>query len=131
MMTASDPQTERLFAALPIQDAPAMARLHARLADEAQREGILDVAYRTLDTPVGTLLLAATEQGLVKVAYAVQDHDAVLRQLAEQHQPAHPERPGPPGRDRAGRSRSTSPAGGPGSTCRWTGGCRRDSGARC
>jgi methylated-DNA-[protein]-cysteine S-methyltransferase len=86
-MTASDPQTGRLFAALPIQDAPAMARLHERLVEQAQREGILDVAYRTLDTPVGRLLLAATGQGLVKVAYAVQDHDAVQRQLAEHISP--------------------------------------------
>lgn len=86
-MTASDPQTGRLFAALPIQDVPAMARLHERLVEQAQREGILDVAYRTLDTPVGRLLLAATGQGLVRVAYAVQDHDAVLRQLAEHISP--------------------------------------------
>ena len=81
MMTASD--QERLFAALSARDTPVMNRLHARLADEAQREGVLDVAYRTLDTPVGRLLLAATEQGLVKVAFSVQDHDAVLRQLAD------------------------------------------------
>ncbi|GAA2090865.1 methylated-DNA--[protein]-cysteine S-methyltransferase [Actinomadura alba] len=86
-MTASVPQTGRLFAALPDQDAPAMARLHERLVDRAQREGILDVAYRTLDTPVGSLLLAGTGQGLVKVAYAVQDHDAVLRQLADSVSP--------------------------------------------
>jgi methylated-DNA-[protein]-cysteine S-methyltransferase len=84
-MTASDPG--RLFVALPTQDAPAMARLHERLADQAQREGVLDVAYRTLDTPVGRLLLAATGQGLVKVAYAVQDHDAVLVQLADSISP--------------------------------------------
>jgi methylated-DNA-[protein]-cysteine S-methyltransferase len=85
MMTASDPGS--LFAALPAQDAPAMARLHERLADQAQREGILDVAYRTLDTPVGRLLLATTERGLVRIAYAVQDHDAVLRQLADSVSP--------------------------------------------
>ncbi|MFC7648417.1 hypothetical protein ACFQX6_54210 [Streptosporangium lutulentum] len=85
--SASDSRTGRLFAALPVQDAPAMARLHERLIDRAQREGILDVAYRTLDSPVGTLLLAATAQGLVKIAFAVQDHDAVLRQLAERVSP--------------------------------------------
>ena len=49
--------------------APVPAHLHARLAAEAEREGILDVAYRTVDTPVGTLLLAATPAGLVRVAY--------------------------------------------------------------
>jgi methylated-DNA-[protein]-cysteine S-methyltransferase len=93
-MTASDPQTGRLFAALPIQDAPTMARLHERLIKQAQHEGILDVAYRTLETSVGTLLLAATGQGLVRVAYAVQDHDAVLRQLAERVSPRILKAPG-------------------------------------
>jgi methylated-DNA-[protein]-cysteine S-methyltransferase len=58
-------------------------RLHERLTDAAQREGLLDLAYRTLDSPVGPLLLAATEQGLVKVAFDRQDHDAVLAGLAE------------------------------------------------
>ncbi|GAA1283433.1 methylated-DNA--protein-cysteine methyltransferase [Planotetraspora silvatica] len=87
MTTASDPQAGRLFAALPTQDAPAMARLHERLVDEAQREGVLDLAYRTMDTPVGRLLLASTVQGLVKVAFAIQDHDAVLRRLADDVSP--------------------------------------------
>ncbi|SDJ45705.1 methylated-DNA--[protein]-cysteine S-methyltransferase [Nonomuraea jiangxiensis] len=77
----------RLFAALPARDAAAMARLRARLAEQAQHEGILDVAYRTLDTPVGSLLLAATAQGLVRVAFDVQGHDAALRQLAGQVSP--------------------------------------------
>ena len=58
-------------------------RLRARLAAAADAEGILDVAYRTLDTPVGPLLLAATEQGLVRVAYPNQGHDAVLQALAD------------------------------------------------
>ncbi|HEX4250944.1 MAG TPA: methylated-DNA--[protein]-cysteine S-methyltransferase [Pseudonocardia sp.] len=60
-----------------------MARLRGRLAVEAEREGLLDVAYRTLDSPVGTLLLAATGRGVVRVAYPSQDHDAALAQLAE------------------------------------------------
>jgi methylated-DNA-[protein]-cysteine S-methyltransferase len=80
-MTATD--SGRLFAGLPEQDPDAMARLRTELAARARREGILDVAYRTLDTPAGELLLAGTEQGLVKVAYAVQDHQAVLQQLAD------------------------------------------------
>jgi methylated-DNA-[protein]-cysteine S-methyltransferase len=80
MMTT--PDTGDLFAALPEVDAPAQARLHARLVAAAADAGILDVAYRTLDTPVGPLLLAATGAGLVRVAYAREDHDAVLQQLA-------------------------------------------------
>ena len=71
-----------IFDALPEVDEDASRRLHARLAAAAQRDGLLDVAYRTLDTPVGTLLLAATEQGLVRVAYDREDHDAVLAKLA-------------------------------------------------
>ena len=43
---------------------------------------LLDVAYRTVDSPVGTLLLAATTVGLVRVAYDIEDHDAVLATLA-------------------------------------------------
>jgi len=62
-------------------------RLRARLAAAADAEGILDVAYRTVDTPVGPLLLAATEQGLVRVAYPNQGHDAVLQALADRISP--------------------------------------------
>lgn len=59
-----------------------LRQLHDRLAAAAHADGILDVAYRTVDTPLGALLLAATEKGLVKVAYARQDHDEVLEQLS-------------------------------------------------
>ena len=76
-----------LFAALPVVDDEAQRRLHARLVAAATAAGILDVAYRTVDTPVGTLLLAATEEGLVRVAYAREDHDLVLDQLAKSVSP--------------------------------------------
>ncbi|OBB22858.1 cysteine methyltransferase [Mycolicibacterium peregrinum] len=64
-----------------------MATLRTRLAVAADRDGILDVAYRTVDSPVGPLLVAATDQGLVRVAYASEDHDAVLQQLADKISP--------------------------------------------
>jgi methylated-DNA-[protein]-cysteine S-methyltransferase len=64
-----------------------MTELHQRLAAAAQRDGLLDIAYRTIDSPVGPLLLAATEQGLVRVAYAREDHDTVLAQLADKVSP--------------------------------------------
>jgi methylated-DNA-[protein]-cysteine S-methyltransferase len=76
-----------LFAALPEIDEAAQRRLHTRLAAAADQAGILDVAYRTIDTPVGALLLAATGQGLVRVAYAREDHDLVLEQLANRVSP--------------------------------------------
>lgn len=62
-------------------------RLHERLAAAAQRDGILDVAYRTVDSPVGPLLLAATDAGLVRVAYASEGHDTVLQLLADRISP--------------------------------------------
>lgn len=64
-----------------------LAALRDRFAVAAEKEGILDVAYTTVDTPVGTLLLAATERGLVRVAFENEDHDQVLRQLAERISP--------------------------------------------
>jgi methylated-DNA-[protein]-cysteine S-methyltransferase len=64
-----------------------LRRLHARLAAAAERDGILDVAYRTVDSPVGPLLLAATDAGLVRVAYASEGHDAVLQFLADRISP--------------------------------------------
>jgi methylated-DNA-[protein]-cysteine S-methyltransferase len=81
--TAETAEAGRVFAALPVDDEAATARLRARLVAAAERDGLLDVAYREMATPVGSLLLAATEQGLVRVAYENQDHDRVLAVLAE------------------------------------------------
>jgi methylated-DNA-[protein]-cysteine S-methyltransferase len=63
-------------------DDRALDDLRAALARRAQEEGLLDVAYRTLDTPVGQLLLAATPDGLVRVAFETEDADKVLAELA-------------------------------------------------
>lgn len=76
-----------LLGALGIVDDETRARLHARLVAEAEIAGVLDVAYRTLDTPLGSVLVAATEAGLVRVAFAGQDHAAVLAALAQQVSP--------------------------------------------
>jgi methylated-DNA-[protein]-cysteine S-methyltransferase len=68
-------------------DADALARLRLRLERAAEAEGLLDVAYTTVDSPVGPLLLAATPRGLVRVAYAVEDHDRVLDALSQRLSP--------------------------------------------
>jgi methylated-DNA-[protein]-cysteine S-methyltransferase len=65
-----------------------LARLHRRL------EGAADVTYRTVESPVGTLLLARTDAGLVRVAFAVQDHEAVLQSLSDEISPRVLESPG-------------------------------------
>jgi methylated-DNA-[protein]-cysteine S-methyltransferase len=71
-----------LFAELLEVDETTRSTLHARLAQQAATAGILDIAYRTIDSPLGVLLLAATDHGLVRVAYAIEDHDRVLDDLA-------------------------------------------------
>jgi methylated-DNA-[protein]-cysteine S-methyltransferase len=76
--------TERTDLFATPHDAGPLARLHRELEQAAEREGLLDVAYRTVDSPVGPLLLAATPRGLVRVAFDVEDHDRVLEILAGQ-----------------------------------------------
>jgi methylated-DNA-[protein]-cysteine S-methyltransferase len=68
-------------------DGADLTRLHERLERDAADAGLLDIAYRVVDSPVGPLLLAATEQGLVRVAFGVEGHDRVLETLAARVSP--------------------------------------------
>ncbi len=68
-------------------DDDALARLHARLAVAAREQDLLDVAYRTVDSPVGPLLLAATARGLVRVAFAREGYDRALAELSDRISP--------------------------------------------
>lgn len=85
-MTTTDPTTAGSEADVlaPLHDVAAedLERLAGRLAARAAQEELLDVAYRTVDSPLGQLLLAATPAGLLRVAFEVEDHDAVLDRLA-------------------------------------------------
>jgi methylated-DNA-[protein]-cysteine S-methyltransferase len=84
MMTDTD---RDLVLALTEPDAGRYGALVARLAAQAGDSDLLDVAYRTVDSPLGSLLLASTPRGLVRLAYAREDHDAVLARLAESVSP--------------------------------------------
>jgi methylated-DNA-[protein]-cysteine S-methyltransferase len=68
-------------------DGDTLRRLHRRLEQEAEQANLVDVAYTTIDSPLGKLLLAATPKGLVRVAYASEDHDKVLKTLSEKLSP--------------------------------------------
>jgi methylated-DNA-[protein]-cysteine S-methyltransferase len=68
-------------------DAETLSRLRHRLGLAAEAEGLLDVAYTTIDSPVGPLLLAATPKGLVRVAFQAEDHDRVLDILSQRISP--------------------------------------------
>ncbi|MCA0378380.1 MAG: methylated-DNA--[protein]-cysteine S-methyltransferase [Actinobacteria bacterium] len=75
-MTTTSPEE---FAALEL--------LHQKLEQAATAADLVDVAYRVIDSPLGKLLLAATPAGLVRVAFANENHDLVLEQLAAKLSP--------------------------------------------
>ena len=63
----------------------------AWLGDELGRRaidaGLADVSYGSLDSPVGELLVAVTDRGLVRVAFASEPSDEVLAELADRVSP--------------------------------------------
>jgi methylated-DNA-[protein]-cysteine S-methyltransferase len=65
-----------------------------RLAERAESEGLLDVAYAMIDSPFGPLLIAATPKGLVRVNLPVYDPEETLEELAERVSPRVLEAPG-------------------------------------
>ena len=71
------------------------ARAARRLGDRIAAEGLADVGYTSVDSPLGRLLIAATRRGLVRVAFADEDSDAVLETLARALSPRIVETPAP------------------------------------
>jgi methylated-DNA-[protein]-cysteine S-methyltransferase len=57
------------------------------LQERAAADGLVDVAYAEVDSPVGPLLAAATPAGLVRLAYDSNGHDRVLEDLADHVSP--------------------------------------------
>ncbi len=53
-----------------------------RFRARAAAEGLLDVAYASADSPFGTLLLAQTPRGVVRIGLPNQDRDGLLEELA-------------------------------------------------
>lgn len=82
-MMTDDGLSERLSAAITAPDQAAMERLTAELAARAAGQGLLDVAYAPVDSPVGTLLVSATPRGVVRLAFDNESEEQVLRQLAQ------------------------------------------------
>jgi methylated-DNA-[protein]-cysteine S-methyltransferase len=64
-----------------------------RLVTRAEEEGLLDVAYATLETPLGTALVAATPRGVVRLALPGEDLERVVAELAEDLSPRVLEHP--------------------------------------
>ena len=62
-------------------------RLANALARRAEQAGLLDVAFGTLDSPLGELTLFVTSRGLLRVAYASESPEAVLAEVATRVSP--------------------------------------------
>src|SRR3954454_20093420 len=79
-MTDIEQQLREAALDLPV-DAPP-------LAERADEEGLLDVAYTSVDSPLGPLVVAATPKGLVRVSYTeFRGEDEVLEDLARRVSP--------------------------------------------
>ena len=79
---STDPTINHFVRAFSLPSAEDLAPLHDRLANTAVSDGLLDLAYRTLDSPFGNLLIAATPIGLVRLAFERENHERVLADLA-------------------------------------------------
>ena len=83
---APDPLEESLRAG----DSPGAAaweRIRNDLAHRADARGLIDVAVERHESPLGTMLLGATSEGLVRVGLPSQGEDALLAELAERVSP--------------------------------------------
>jgi methylated-DNA-[protein]-cysteine S-methyltransferase len=78
---------ERRLRAAGALDAADFARARRKLAEEAVAAGLVDVAFERHDCPLGTLLLGATETGLVRVGLPAEGEDAVLEDLGARISP--------------------------------------------
>jgi methylated-DNA-[protein]-cysteine S-methyltransferase len=67
------------------------------LARRAAEEGLADVAYATVDSPVGPLVAAVTPRGVLRLGYDHERLDRFLEELAERISPRIVEAPGMPG----------------------------------
>ncbi|HYX87077.1 MAG TPA: methylated-DNA--[protein]-cysteine S-methyltransferase [Gaiellales bacterium] len=59
----------------------------AELARRAAAEGLIDVAYAPVDSPFGRLTAAVTDEGIVRLAFAREELDEVLQDLADHVSP--------------------------------------------
>ncbi len=87
MNSTEETEAAEMLSRLPDADAHTLVRLHESLEASAAQDKALDLSYRTVETPLGTLLLAATERGLIRIAYDREDHEMVLELLAAKVSP--------------------------------------------
>ena len=60
----------------------ALERVRSGLAVRAAADGLVDVAFERHDSPLGSILIGATDAGLVRIGLPTEDEDEVLGELA-------------------------------------------------
>lgn len=75
-------QIEDRLRASPAIDAETWLRVSLDLAQRAEAEGLVDVAYERHDSPLGPIVVAATHDGLVRIGLPIEGENAVLDELA-------------------------------------------------
>lgn len=83
----TDDVERRLAGAAPSDAAPDLDKLRAGLARRAAEEGLLDVAYAILDSPLGPLTVVVTPRGLVRLNYPGETLEQQLDELAARISP--------------------------------------------
>jgi len=78
---------QSLRAARAPTDPAALQRLRRALAEEAGRADLIDVAFERHETPLGTIVVGATREGLVRIGLPSEDEGEVLQQLADRLSP--------------------------------------------
>lgn len=78
---------EKSLAGVPTATPATWERVRRSLNDRAEAEGLVDVAFERHDSPLGTILLAATPEGLARVGLPVEEEDGVLQELASRVSP--------------------------------------------
>lgn len=80
-ITPPTQQIEDRLRAAPAVDAERWRRVSLELAQRAEAEGLIDVAYERHDSPLGSIVVAATHDGLVRIGLPIESEDAVIDEL--------------------------------------------------
>jgi methylated-DNA-[protein]-cysteine S-methyltransferase len=78
---------EQALGGIPGATPAAWDRIRSELAAKAAGEGLVDIAFERHDTPLGTIIVGATSDGLVRIGLPSEDEDAVLQDLADRVSP--------------------------------------------
>jgi methylated-DNA-[protein]-cysteine S-methyltransferase len=90
----NDDIESQLRAAAALNGRPSSTRAASGFVRRALNENLVDVAYATVGSPLGDLLTATTERGLVTISYlGFRDEDDVLQRLADKVSPRVVEAP--------------------------------------